>query len=396
MANYELDQSKFKYIGPRGARPNPNLQEGYRYTIQKRDPLTPTEIELGELLETQFHAEISRPQPYHVDASGERLIIFPGNVVKRMRNATFPEVFQADAAIPDRYKTSIDLKPEIFDLNGLNKETLNDYNLMVVFRDIAFTEMRLHEYSVWGQEYYGRIAGGHEFYIQWSRDEHYHEQLMAELMLRVAKLQKRQFDAEKRKSQENIWISPFETARQIAIYAYFQEAMTRDIYFTAAAKCETIGLDYTAWVLKLIGRDEAFHHGAFRDFVNILAKLDLEGTRQDLYYVLARFLMPSDPIAENGRERKTAYEQALGVDRLSLARRLFVYAKQFDFLDENMLLLILGRSGGVLKIPDEDIEKYAKMTPQELEKAKVVGQPVRSNIIVPWTDKTRLAAQKAA
>jgi hypothetical protein len=101
----------------------------------------------------------------------------------------------------------------------------------------------------------------------------------------------------------NRWTLPYPTARQMLIYAAFQEKETNRNYEHLRDVLAEQGSTGAAQALRIIGRDEAFHHAFYKDIVRMMLEYDEVGTAQDIQKVASSFRMPAQHLMPNMEDR---------------------------------------------------------------------------------------------
>jgi hypothetical protein len=325
---------------------------------------------IGQSLQPIFENKFHRQQPMALDQSGVRqnpnsgvLLLYPNNLFARARNIAFDT---------EHITSSFDTTVQTIPLKLLSKESLSPEMISVIL-DAWRTEARLPDFTAKSQEMYGRIPGLHEAYIQWSSEELIHRQLAGEVLTRSGGWSNDQLDREWQLTQQRVWLPSFASNRQLAIYASIQEQVTMATYQAIAVNAaHHQGLDQKSSLISkiynLIASDEAFHGAWFKTVVDEFAKLDPSGTEQDLYFVLRNFYMPSDALVDRRglRSRLTSYDQAIGMNRISMAKLIHRYASKYNFAKPDMVTLIAGRFGGAFEAPTEEVEQLQQRDPDNL------------------------------
>lgn len=343
--------------------------KGYQYSPAVRTA-SEQDLLIGQALQPIFENIFHRQQPMALDLSQSStnptagvLLVYPKDLFNRARIASFNA---------EQIVSSFNAELQSTPLRLLSKESLTPEMTSVVL-DAWRTEARLPDFTAKSQEMYGRIPGLHEAYIQWSSEELVHRQLAGEVLTRSAGWSNEQLGREWQLTQQRVWIPSFASNRQLAIYASIQEQVTMATYQAIAVNAaRNQGLDQKtsliAKIYNLIVSDEAFHGAWFKTVVDEFAKLDPSGTEQDLYFVLRNFYMPSDALVDRRglRSRLTSYDQAIGMNRISMAKLIHRYASKYNFAKPEMLQLIAGRFGGAFEAPTEEVEQLQQRDPDNL------------------------------
>ena len=101
----------------------------------------------------------------------------------------------------------------------------------------------------------------------------------------------------------NAWTMPYPTAREMLVYAAFQEKHTQRNYEHLRGVLSNHGSFGAAQALRIIARDEAFHHAFYKDLVRMLLEYDEIGTAQDIQRVATTFRMPAQHLLPDVDQR---------------------------------------------------------------------------------------------
>ena len=131
---------------------------------------------------------------------------------------------------------------------------------------------------------------------------------------------------------------PYPTARQMLIYASFQEKETQRNYELLRGVLASGGSFGAGQGLRIIGRDEAFHHAFYKDMVRMLLEYDEVGTAQDIEAVAKSFRMPAQHLMPNmeDRVRVMVRNKVFGKKQL-MNEAIYPTIKAFGFRDADEL-----------------------------------------------------------
>lgn len=138
-------------------------------------------------------------------------------------------------------------------------------------------------------------------YNQWGREELQHSLAAGLILKKTGHKTLAQLHDEQEAGLLKTWEMPFPTARQMVIYAAFQERNTDLAYRELSKRAEREDAPITAKILKLISEDEAYHGGGYRAFAKIYHELDPEGTVRDALHVAENYRMPAQNLFPNPR-----------------------------------------------------------------------------------------------
>jgi hypothetical protein len=164
-------------------------------------------------------------------------------------------------------------------------------------------ESFLPDFAEKGLGYYRSMVGLSNTHINWSYEELKHGrtfQLILERSGARTPEQTREFRLELARNQ---WTMPYPTARQMLIYAAFQEKETQRNYEHLRGVLTAGGSFGAGQGLRIIGRDEAFHHAFYKDLVKMMLEHDEVGTAQDIQKVATSFRMPAQHLMPNMEDR---------------------------------------------------------------------------------------------
>jgi hypothetical protein len=164
-------------------------------------------------------------------------------------------------------------------------------------------ESYLPDFAEKGLGYYRSMVGLSNAHINWSYEELKHGRTLQLILERSGARtvdQTREFRLE---LARNAWTMPYPTARQMLIYAAFQEKETQRNYELLRGVLADGGSFGAGQGLRIIGRDEAFHHAFYKDLVKMLLEFDEVGTAQDIQKVATSFRMPAQHLMPNMEQR---------------------------------------------------------------------------------------------
>jgi len=164
-------------------------------------------------------------------------------------------------------------------------------------------ESYLPDFAEKGLGYYRSMVGLSNAHINWSYEELKHGRTLQLILERSGA---RTIDQTREFRQElarNAWTMPYPTARQMLIYAAFQEKETQRNYELLRGVLTENGSFGAGQGLRIIGRDEAFHHAFYKDLVRMLMEYDEVGTAQDIQKVATSFRMPAQHLMPNMENR---------------------------------------------------------------------------------------------
>jgi hypothetical protein len=103
------------------------------------------------------------------------------------------------------------------------------------------------------------------------------------------------------------------------------------------------GAEGAATGIRLLARDEAFHHAYFRDVLKLYLEYDEAGTARDLLYVASNFRMPAQHLLPNPGERIRALARNKIVSKRQLRDEAIVpTVRAVGFRDLDELVSVAG------------------------------------------------------
>ncbi|MCC6179390.1 MAG: acyl-ACP desaturase [Chloroflexi bacterium] len=164
-------------------------------------------------------------------------------------------------------------------------------------------ESYLPDFAEKGLGYYRSTVGLSHSHINWSYEELKHGRTLQLILERSGARSREQTRDFRLGLAQNAWTMPYPTARQMLIYASFQEKETQRNYEHLRALLDAQGSFGAARGLRIIGRDEAFHHAFYKDVVRMLLDYDEVGTAQDIQRVAESFRMPAQHLMPDMEQR---------------------------------------------------------------------------------------------
>ncbi len=164
-------------------------------------------------------------------------------------------------------------------------------------------ESFLPDFAEKGLGYYRSMVGLSNSHINWSYEELKHGRTLQLILERSGARtpeDMRKFRTDLARSQ---WNMPYPTAREMLIYAAFQEKETQRNYDHLGDVLKKEGAEGASKGLQIIGRDESFHHAFYKDLVKMLMEYDEVGTAQDILKVVTSFRMPAQHLLPDMEER---------------------------------------------------------------------------------------------
>ncbi|MGE3270369.1 MAG: acyl-ACP desaturase [Chloroflexota bacterium] len=164
-------------------------------------------------------------------------------------------------------------------------------------------ESYLPDFAEKGLGYYRSMVGLSNSHINWSYEELKHGRTLQLILERSGARTQDETREFRLGLARNAWTMPYPTARQMLIYASFQEKETQRNYELLRGVLAGGGSFGAGQGLRIIGRDEAFHHAFYKDMVKILLEYDEVGTAQDIQKVANSFRMPAQHLMPNMENR---------------------------------------------------------------------------------------------
>ena len=193
-----------------------------------------------------------------------------------------------------------------------------DANLTGLVESFFAVESFLPDFAEAGLGFYRRLLGLAHNHINWSYEELKHGRLLELVLIRSGARTEEQVAEFRRGLFRKIWRPPFDQARQMLVYAAYQERATNRNYVQLREVALKQGAEGAAAGLNYLARDEAFHHAYFRDVVKLYLEYDEVGTARDMVFVANNFRMPAQHLLPEPRERI----KALARNRIVSKRRI--------------------------------------------------------------------------
>lgn len=205
-------------------------------------------------------------------------------------------------------------------------------------------ESFLPDFAEKGLGYYRSMVGLSNSHINWSYEELKHGRTLQLILERSGARtpeQMRQFRTDLARSQ---WTLPYPTAREMLVYAAFQEKETQRNYDHLGARLKEGGSEGASKGLQIIGKDEAFHHAFYKDLVRMLLEYDEVGTAQDIQKVAESFRMPAQHLMPNMAERVLVMVKNKVFGKKQVRDEAIIPTiKAFGFRDYDELKSVAGR-----------------------------------------------------
>lgn len=184
----------------------------------------------------------------------------------------------------------------------IKREPLSEDAALMIESFFA-VESFLPDFAEKGLGYYRSMVGLSNSHINWSYEELKHGRTLQLILERSGARTPDQTRRFRLDLAQNQWTMPYPTARQMLIYASFQEKETQRNYELLRGVLARGGSFGAGQGLRIIGRDEAFHHAFYKDMVKMLIEYDEVGTAQDIELVAKSFRMPAQHLMPNMEER---------------------------------------------------------------------------------------------
>ena len=217
---------------------------------------------------------------------------------------------------PEGWNRRWNLQRDI-DWRQIQAQTL-DANLTGLVESFFAVESFLPDFAEAGLGFYRRLLGLAHNHINWSYEELKHGRLLELVLIRSGARSEEQVAEFRRGLFRKVWRPPFDQARQMLVYAAYQERATNRNYIQLREVALKQGAEGAAVGLNYLARDEAFHHAYFRDVVKLYLEYDEVGTARDLVFVANNFRMPAQHLLPEPRERI----KALARNRIVNKRRI--------------------------------------------------------------------------
>jgi acyl-[acyl-carrier-protein] desaturase len=140
-------------------------------------------------------------------------------------------------------------------------------------------------------------------------------------------------------------MAPFNTPRRMIGYASMQEKATHRNYEQLRGVALAQGATGAAGAIRLVSKDEAFHHAFYRDVMKLYLEYDEVGTARDLLYVAQNFQMPAQHLLPDAAHRIRSLARNRIVSKRSLREESIIPTiKSIGFRDLDELASVAGVS----------------------------------------------------
>lgn len=252
----ERDDNGLIILGPVGAKADGSVlilpdQDGYRVSTKRRE-VDEEEWDFGitaydALINGGFHRE----HPWSFDKK----------YIYDMRGMHSRVAKMADVLSGSQVIVQADVR--VTKIADLAKERLSPLATRVLIANCA-VESALTDYGGEGIRL-SRVSRGEELaYELWTGEERWHEEGEKLILVETESITEQELYVIRKELKQREWISPFLTRRQMRIYPFFQEAVTNAAYRTEARQLRAEGAPLSAYLIDLVGGDEAFHSSWFQ------------------------------------------------------------------------------------------------------------------------------------
>jgi rubrerythrin len=248
---------------------------------------------------------------------------------------------------------------------AVKHETIGEDAALMIESFFA-VESFLPDFAEKGMGYYRKLVGLSNGHINWSYEELKHGRTLQLILERSGARTPEQTRSFRMDLARKSWTMPYPTARQMLIYASFQEKETQRNYEHLREVLAKQGAEGAAQGLRIIGRDEAFHHAYYKELVKMLLEYDEVGTAQDIYKVASSFRMPAQHLMPNMEDRVRVMVRNKVFGKKQVRDEAIVPTiKAFGFRDQDELLSVATARAlteeRLVLAPDEDPEPETKM-----------------------------------
>ncbi|MEO6508747.1 MAG: acyl-ACP desaturase [Patescibacteria group bacterium] len=248
--------------------------------------ITPEEEYVGIQTYDYYETKLKRLPPWFIKPGNDRVLGRVDLISPR------PSRMKKN---PGSFVQMPDSKYPSLNMEALAKEKISDDLARVLF-GFKIVEDKLADYTGRAGDLFRNYHGISRSYGQWAVEEGQHSEGLQTILALCANTSVEAQEEDYYRNLTHTWEPPFETARQMAGYAAMQEIMTEYAYDVVENRAMEEGAPVTAEILYLIARDEAYHGGGYRKFVEIMAEVDPDGTRADMLYVAENFQMPAQKL----------------------------------------------------------------------------------------------------
>lgn len=218
-----------------------------------------------------------------------------------------------------------------------------DENLAGLLESFYAVESFLPDFAGKGLAFYRRLLGLAHNHINWSYEEIKHSRALFLVLQRSGARTQEQLTEFRRSVWREVWMAPFNTPRRMIGYASMQEKATHRNYEQLRNVALAQGAEGAATAIRLISKDEAFHHAFYRDVMKLFMEYDEVGTARDLYYVATHFAMPAQHLLPDAAGRIRSLARNRIVSKRSLRDESIIPTiKSIGFRDFDELISVAG------------------------------------------------------
>jgi|SRR5215203_1887703 len=230
------------------------------------------------------------------------------------------------------------------DWEAVANESL-DENLTSLLESFYAVESYLPDFAGKGLAFYRRLLGLAYNHINWSYEELKHGRALELVILRSGGRTKQELTDFRRSIWREVWMAPFNTPRRMISYASMQEKATHRNYEQLRSVALAQGATGAAGAIRLVSKDEAFHHAFYRDVMKLYLEYDEVGTARDLFYVATHFQMPAQHLLPDAASRIRSLARNRIVSKRSLRDESIIPTiKSIGFRDLDELASVAGIS----------------------------------------------------
>jgi acyl-[acyl-carrier-protein] desaturase len=218
-----------------------------------------------------------------------------------------------------------------------------DENLAGLLESFYAVESYLPDFAGKGLAFYRRLLGLAHNHINWSYEEIKHSRVLELVLLRSGARTRQQVTDFRRSVWREVWMAPFNTPRRMIAYAAMQEKATHRNYEQLRGVALAQGAAGAAGAIRLVSKDEAFHHAFYRDVMKLYLEHDEVGTAADLLFVASNFQMPAQHLLPDAADRIRSLVRNRIVSRRSLRdEAILPTIKSIGFRDLDELASVAG------------------------------------------------------
>lgn len=292
-----------------------------------RIDLTAEQRFVGEKTRDVFDSEIKRPTPWLVKRFGE-------NQYRLYELKTPRKIFSNLETVPPEDLAKISVR--VITSEQLAKEQLSEEvgESILTFKRI---EDKLTDFMREATLGYRNYRGLSMASFQWGNEEYQHSNAEEMILVSTGYATKQELDEDYAQNSRLTWEAPFPTTRQMVIYAYFQEMLTKLNYLRLADTAEKQGAPTVAEVLRIIGRDEGYHGEGYNKFVQTFYEFDPEGTIRDVALVALNFRMPAQHLMRDQVKDGMNIMRAKAFSKKMVSEEtLYQGLKHLGFMDDEL------------------------------------------------------------